>query len=93
MDHLLSMELFDIEKQPYLRTSGLALYSEKFLYKHSYIDSFYLVLRDFFSQILFFENLIMPVIIYNEKIITNLTSCLYFRINNIKISTHQNRND
>ena len=57
-------------------------------------DSFYLVLRDhLISQILFFENLIMPVIIYNEKIITNLSSCLYFRINNIKISTHQNRND
>ena len=60
MDHLLSMELFDIEKQPYLRTSGLAHFMRKVLMKAFIIDSFYLVLRDFFSQILFFENLIMP---------------------------------
>ena len=60
MDHLLSMELFDIEKQPYLRTSGLAYFIRKVLMKAFMIDSFYLVLRDFFSQILFFENLIMP---------------------------------
>ena len=33
MDHLLSMELFDIEKQPYLRTSGLALLEAKSSYE------------------------------------------------------------
>ena len=45
MDHLLSMELFDIEKQPYLRTSGLAYFIRKVLIELLF-DSFYLVLRD-----------------------------------------------
>ena len=53
-----------------MRTSGLE-HNAKSSYKKQLFDTFYLVLRDhLISQILFFENLIMPVIIYNEKIIT-----------------------
>ena len=71
MDHLLSMELFTNRKTTVFENfRASTLNCEKFSYKATKLDSFYLVLRDFFSQILFFENLIMPVIIYNEKIIT-----------------------
>ena len=53
-----------------MRTSGIEL-KAKSSFKSNSFDTFYLVLRDhLISQILFFENLIMPVIIYNEKIIT-----------------------
>ena len=68
MDHLLSMEYNLIEKQPYENFGARA--QAKSSRKKATFDSFYLVLRDhLISQILFFENLIMPVIIYNEKLL------------------------
>ena len=55
MDHLLSMENLLIEKQPYEIFGASILNYEKISYR-SYRKPFYLVLRDHFSQILFFEN-------------------------------------
>ena len=54
MDHLLSMENLLIEKQPYEIFGASTLDCEK-ISIGSY-SAFYLVLRDYFSQILFFEN-------------------------------------
>ena len=54
MDHLLSMELLLIEKQPYETFGARHLNMQKVSRK---LQTFYLVLRDYFSQlILFFEN-------------------------------------
>ena len=47
MDHLLSMELFEIEKQPYENFGDCVLMNIKVLQEATF-DLFYLVLRDRF---------------------------------------------
>ena len=55
MDHLLSME-FITNRNNRMKPSGIAQFIVKRFHESYLFRLFYLVLREYFSQILFFEN-------------------------------------